>query len=419
MTAPRFIALLLALGPLAAGCRPAPRAAGPLPQAIYVWQRAWTPAVSAAVADGKNDAAGFAVLAAEVAWRDGAAQIARPGADWAALNHSGRPVELVLRIGARREPFAADDAAAATLARLAAELWREAESHALTVAALQIDYDCAESRLADYRGLLRRLRAAVAPLPVTPTVLPSWLDRRDFAALARDSGGFVLQVHSTATPRLGVTTLCDPAAARRWAERAGRLGVPFRVALPTYAYLAAFDGRGKFLGVEAEGPARQWPPGATRQFIRADARELAALARAWERDRPPTLTGLIWYRLPVAGDRLNWRAPTLAAVMRGAPLRASLDVTASAPPLCDFILANRGNLDAPLPLAVTVTWSGGPLAAGDAVGGYTLAVNGRTATFTRPPAATEAPLPPGEKRVIGWLRFGNGDGPPHLSIRTD
>jgi hypothetical protein len=38
--------------------------------------------------------------------------------------------------------------------------------------------------------------------------------------------------------------------------------VPFRVALPTYGYVLAFDRNDKFIRLSAEGPAKEWPDGA-------------------------------------------------------------------------------------------------------------------------------------------------------------
>ncbi|MDR2463284.1 MAG: DUF3142 domain-containing protein, partial [Verrucomicrobiales bacterium] len=238
---PRTLILpALTLSVLLAACSKTPRSAGALPHEVYVWQRVWSPAVSGAVDEGKNDVARYAVLAAEIA----GGEVARPAIDWAALRNSGRPVALVLRLGKND----IDGQRAEIVTRLAMQLFGDAQENGVTASELQIDYDCAESKLGGYRALLQKLRDTV-PLTVTPTALPSWLKQPEFAALARESGGFVLQVHSTSAPKLGVEKICSPSAARRWVGQAGRLGVPFRVALPTYRYLTAFDARGKFLGI--------------------------------------------------------------------------------------------------------------------------------------------------------------------------
>jgi hypothetical protein len=44
---------------------------------------------------------------------------------------------------------------------------------------------------------------------------------------------------------------------------------------------------------------------------------VANLVHEWSIDPPANLAGLIWYRLPNEDDDLNWRWPTLAAVMQG------------------------------------------------------------------------------------------------------
>jgi len=65
----------------------------------------------------------------------------------------------------------------------------------------------------------------------------------------------VLQVHSLERPK-DINTrfeLCDSKAARRAVDLAGKVGVPFRVALPTYGYLIAFDSEGKYLGLSGRG----------------------------------------------------------------------------------------------------------------------------------------------------------------------
>ena len=221
---------------LFAACRHAPRAGGPLPHEAYVWQRGWGAPVRHALVEAKAGLAGFAPLAAEVAWKGRSQVVERPTIDFAALLATGRAVAPVLRVGAFPGPFAADDDAARNLAQLAGSLVADMRAHGVEPRELQVDFDCAESKLAGYRAWLQAIRGAVAPLAVCPTVLPGWLARREFAPLARDCGGFVLQVHGVDPPRLDghAPPLCDPARAAAWVESAAKIGVPFRVALPTY-----------------------------------------------------------------------------------------------------------------------------------------------------------------------------------------
>ena len=378
------------------------RAAGPMACELYVWQRVWGAPVSDAVTAVPDSVSGLAPLGAEVAWRDdGRPDVAWPNVDFAALRRADKRSGAVLRVGPREPSLGA----AIALCGIARELVARFRAGGVGPVELQVDFDCAEAQLDGYRSWLAALRTAVAPLPVRPTVLPSWLGRPAFAALARESGGYILQVHATERPRADAaeTALCEAARARAWVARAGRIGVPFRVALPTYTYLVAFAPDGKLLGIVAEGEARVWPPGSVVRAFRPDAAQLAGLVGGWLKDRPASLTGVLWYRLPVATDTLNWRWPTLAAVMSGHAPRRGLRVEKAGASPVDLALVNDGDTDEPLPREVVVT--GGETAAdADGVGGYRAEAHGREVVFLRAPELESARLAPGARHPLGWLR---------------
>ncbi len=268
------------------------------------------------VAQHAHEAAGLVVLAAEVSWDSGRAQVARVPVDYSILGQS--KVGLALRIGPYSGPFAESDQTAQFISGLATDIVAESRAARCEAAELQIDFDCASSKLAGYQCWIRAVAARVAPTPVTITVLPSWMDSREFAPLARAAGGFVLQVHSLERPRAvdEAVTLCDTGAACRWVEQAGRVGVPFRVALPTYGYVMTYRESGEFIGLIAEADAPDLAPGTVVKVVHSDPAAMAQLVRTWNMDRPATMQGVIWYRMPVAGDRLNWAWPTLARVMK-------------------------------------------------------------------------------------------------------
>ena len=392
------------------GCRPMPRTSGPLPHDAYVWQRVWTPEVQTALEQGKSAFGSFVPLCAEVSIAGGKTKVARPAIDYAALRATDRPVGMALRVAPFPGPFREDDAIIRSIIGTARECLTEARRHGLEPVELQLDFDCAEAKLAGYRMWLRALREAVQPLPVCPTVLPSWLDRAEFAPLARECARFVLQVHSVAPPRRPEDTrrLTDPVRAAQWMEQAARVGVPFRVALPTYGYLVAFDAQGKPHGISAEGASSRWPADAQVLRWEADPAELAALVAGWTRERPTALTGIIWYRLPVMGDRLNWRWPTLAAVMAGRAPVSRWHVEASAAQPSEIMVINDGERDEPLPPTIEARWSGSRLLAADALEGYALESPASSAEnwlrFRLAPSAALSRLPPGSRRPIGWIR---------------
>lgn len=403
----------LAFAALAAACSRG-RASGPLPQEAYVWQRAWTPAVREAVGKA-GDFRSLVVLAAEVDLSSRPPRIARPAIAWETLQ--GRPVGLALRIGrfhgwggnaGDTGRFADDPGTVRLLAGLAADLSREARSQGIDLQEVQLDYDCPESKLADYPVLVRAVDRAVDPTPVTLTALPSWLrHERAFRDLARSADGFVLQVHFLRTPtRPGeAVELVDPQEAVRAVEQAAKAGRPFRVALPTYAYGAVFDERGALLGLAAEGSRRSG-----RAEISANPRDIAALVRDWTASRPAEMQGLLWYRLPTADDARNWPWETLRAVMDGRVPKAALraEVREPKPLLYEIDVVNTGEAEIPLPSPLHILWDSrldsDTLMAADAIAGTRLFRSGpREARLEAP--ATVRPLRPGERRTVAWLRF--------------
>ncbi len=387
----------------------------PLPAAtreLYVWQRQSGPEVVEALNAFQPQVDGVCVLAAEVSWTGGRRQVVRTGLDYAALSALKKPVGLALRIGPFAGPFAADDPTARALAGVAETVLAQARAAGLAVAEIQIDFDAAESKLAGYRAWLGALRLAAGRTPLTFTALPAWLKHGEFAELARAADGFVLQVHSLERPTGpdAPFLLCDPLRAAIWARQAGLAGVPFRVALPTYGYLLGFDAAGKFIGLAAEGPRREWPAGTQLRVVRADAPAMARLARELAAEPPRNFTGVIWYRLPVAGDRLNWDATTLALVLRGqTPARAlRAEVSWPEPGLAEIAIVNRGQTTEPLPAAVALRWSeDARVLAADGLAGFFLETFGGRAQgivrAARVPA--DASLAPGRKATIAWLRF--------------
>ena len=270
-----------------------------------------------------------------------------------------------------------------------------------------MDYDCPERRLAEYADWVARLREAVRPVPVRVTVLPSWLRHRECRDLLRRVDGCVLQVHWLHDGADGVQLLDDEAA--RAAVRAiACLDVPFDVALPTYAYLAARGEGGRLLGVSAEGPLPNWPRSARVERVRAEPAAVAAFVREWSAQRPVQMGGIIWYRLPVAGDTLNWAPATWARVRRGEVPQADVHVQLEwrDERLADVVVTNAGDDEAAMDGRTFWVDSGpGRLDACDGVGGFTIRpiASNRMEVSASVGTGVE-PLRPGERRVAGWVR---------------
>jgi hypothetical protein len=387
---------------------PALLAAGSLPHQVYVWQRSWTLPVRQAVAEHATNFSETTVLLAEVSWKNKIPEVMRVAVDFPALVKTHRPVGLVLRVGPFAGALSENKMAVNFLAELAAALVAEARTNQAEPVELQIDFDCAESKLEDYRLWLGVVQKRIAPLPVTITALPSWLNSPAFTRLAATSTNYILQVHSLAKPTdiSAPSTLCDPIAAKRAVMRAGEIGVPFRVALPTYTYIVAFNSAGKFIGLSAEAPRANWPDGTQLREMAADPLAMSSLVQTWNTNRPPAMRGIIWYRLPVATDNLNWRWPTLAAIVAARVPPESFRATARRvePGLVEISLENTGELDISSRLTVEARWSDARLVAGDGLRGFELAEqNVSAARFQN--QSSQFRLPAGEKIIIGWLRF--------------
>ena len=379
----------------------------PLPHQVYVWQRAWTPAVCEAVAEHGSIFQETVILAAEVTWKNKAPQVTRVGVDYPSLTSLHCPIGLVLRVG----PFSGlgtNQAAVNILAGLATSVVTEARNNKLNPVELQIDFDCATAKLDDYRAWLTVVQQRLAPLQVTITALPSWLDSLAFVPLAAMSTNYVLQVHSLEKPTSSDApfSLCDAGAAERAVAKAGKIGVPFRVALPTYAYIVAFNAEGKFAGLSADGPRSDWPKGTQLREMSADPHSISSLVRSLNTNHPSAMRGFIWFRLPVAVDNFNWRWPTLGAIIAGREPQEKFRATTRRvePGLVEINLENTGELDISSRLTVEVSWTDARLVAGDALRGFELSEqSGSGAIFHT--KQTNFRLPAGEHQVIGWLRF--------------
>ncbi len=380
---------------------------------VYVWQRQFTPAVYQAIEAVRSETDGYAVLAAEVSWEKDGPRLFRSPVNYSTLAAAGRPVGLVLRIGPYAGPFSVDDATASYLAKVATSLMQASRSRGFQPAELQVDFDCASSKLGGYRLWLDALRNASGGTKITFTALPDWLARKEFWSLAHAADGFILQVHSLEKP-VGpddVFQLCDPDRAWKWIEQAGRVGVSFRVALPTYGYELAFDATGKFIALSAEGVPPSMPSGSQTRTVRSDVAAVAGLARKIAAAKPVGCAGVIWFRLPVAGDRLNWNIATLKVVLRDEVPVSLLAATVawSTDGLAEVALVNRGEQDEPLPLKVTAHWSRDVEAiTADGLGAYSVSLDRAEAgklVLTPKPIADAERIAPGRSRKIGWFRF--------------
>ncbi|MGE4071332.1 MAG: DUF3142 domain-containing protein [Lysobacterales bacterium] len=375
-------ALLLAL--LFGACTRAP--APPLPHEAYIWQRLWTPELADAIEHQGAGFAGWRVLLLQVVGE----RLIDIEPDPAALVASAKPLRWVVRIEGAREPLPAAQLAAHLLPAI--ERWRAA---GLVPLGIEIDHDCATAALADYAAWLQQLRALLpAGLELSITVLPTWMDSPDLARVLAAVDASVLQVHAVEGPD---RPLFAADTARAWTRAYAGHGRRFAVALPAYGVRVASTPDGQVRSVDAETDVDS--SGASGRELRADPQELRRYLKLIAAEAIPELQGLIWFRLPLPGDRRAWSAATLAAVVAGESGSARYQVQATATPEGSFDLrvVNPGPWDGPAPIIDLPS----DCRYADALGGYRLGDDGDHLRFQ--PAA-DAWLRSGHGTVVGWTR---------------
>ncbi|MGC4121639.1 MAG: DUF3142 domain-containing protein [Myxococcales bacterium] len=305
-------------------CRPDAMPRAPLTHEAYVWQRLWTPEVSAAVREAPPELAALHVLARE---RSGAGRSPTDvPVDLEALKAANRELVAVMRVGGTA-PL--EDVGLGELAAIARG-WRAA---GLRVRALEVDHDCATEKLPGYADWLAREKARVPDFRVGITALPTWAAANDdVSRLASVADEVVLQVHAVKAP-----SLFEVESALRWAEAWSKAtGQPFRLALPTYR-VKLRDGK----------------------TLESDPVKVASLLASLSSRPAANVAGVAWFRLGNPGDATSWSAKTLTAVLRGEALtpRVETRLLESAPGAVDLEIVNVGTVDARGPQRIALEGS--------------------------------------------------------------
>jgi len=362
----------------------------PLPNDAYVWQRQWTPALSRAVAKPSAPIRAWRVLAAEMDVR-GQWRMFTP--DWQALAASGMPVVAVVRIEGQLQQW--DQPVLLGDVRQVLARWRV---QGVVFAGVEIDHDCATSRLPDYASFLAALRPHLQRGErLSVTALPTWLDSASLDDLLAQADESVLQVHAVQSPRAG---LFNAEKAHAWlADFARHTRRPWRVALPAYGTRVSWGADGRVSSIESERPTLIGSEGSSELF--ADPRLMQRFVASLENEAPPGLAGIVWFRLPTDDDARAWSTASWDAVLGRTPLRMSLRAVAEPsadPQRYDVRLLNEGDADMPLPSLVRVE---GTCVAADGINGYGLQRGERGVYLQRSSAGS---LRAGRGMAIGWLR---------------
>jgi len=365
----------------------------PLTHDAYIWQRRWNSSVIQAVHESSSSIHAWRVLAAEVNAGGGWLNIAA-GQD--ALRNSGKPVIAVIRMNR------IDDKLAVEAAALAAQ-WN--------VRGIEIDYDCGTESLPRYRDFLRQLRRTLdRRYSLSITALPSWLGSRDLPDVLSEADESILQVHSVMNPKQGLfnkTVAWD--WARKWSPQTTK---PFLIALPTYWSRVTWNQAGRVTAIESE--VSRLGADETTQELFVDPGEVSSFITELQRNPPPHLQGIAWFRLPASQDERAWDTSTWQAVMQGRAVpqaRPVIRVQTEAMGASNLYLVNPASIAGRLPAEISVSAQGCQLA--DAMPGYTLEWRNDGFRFR-----LQAPdiLRARQRRLVGWVRCTGKDLTTHVSF---
>lgn len=404
----RALVLLAGLAGLLMACRPTPTSrAAPLVHSAYVWKQGWDARAEKGLARDVIPAAitELNVLVGECGLAGGARVVRVP---WDAVKASSRRISLSVRAGSK---FGKNGSLWGNLEEgfgLLTKGLKAAREAGVRVEGVQVDFDCPTRLLGEYAAQVRKLRPGLGEgVALSITTLPSWLGASDFSTLIGEVDGWTLQLHGTSKPSLSrPTPLFDATQALAWIDQARRLDKPFRVALPSYAYLACFSEKGAFLGMRAEGGGGLPEGTASTQCLPSRPSEVLAVLKALNDGHYDKVLAVDWYRLPLPGDTQVWTAKGLGQVIAGQSLGEALKVELDRQgALTDLTLVNP--TEQPLPLTgVRVTWEeSAKLVAADGVSDWEAEQleGGQGGRFRL--RAGAGFLAPGARRVIGWIRL--------------
>lgn len=393
----RFSLILLLFGLV--GCND--EAVPPLRHDAYVWQRQWTPALAESLRQSSDVMDGWRVLAGYSA-ADGRLHATSP--DFAVLRDSHKPVIAVIRLDG---PLSHWDQGA--LLGQIQEINRQWQGQSLRLVGLEMDHDSATARLAEYSRFLARLHASL-PMgqALSVTGLPTWLSSSDLEGLLLQADEFILQLHGFSPAEQG---LFDPRqavrATRALAERSDK---PFRVALPAYGVRVGRGEDGAGLSVEAERPLLAG--GGQGEEVIVEPKDVSAVLRDFEQDRPRNLTGVVWFRLPTGDDRRAWSLDGLRSVIQGRSQDSAIMPRVQAGSSAGMVVLSLDNpalVDSVLPLRLDLPAT---CRLGDGANGYRYQPEGMVPALMR---ERRGLLPSRHRLIVGWARCALNEGDVHVT----
>jgi hypothetical protein len=260
---------------------------------------------------------------------------------------------------------------------------------------VQLDCDVPESKIAAYADFLKQLKKQDANHTFSATLLPCHLRHPELKAVLDQLDYTVLQLHALEIPKSlpDEYRLFDSEVADKAVQAMKMFRKTFRIALPSYAYTIHYtkDGRFRRMSAENEVPQRQ---DEIRKTAQPDWNEVLKF-----RKKHPALE-VIWFRLPLKGDRLALEATNLLLLNQGKPPRKEIEaIFRHGRVYTDVFWKNHGLLG-----RTTHTMALG--GTGETFLFNGAAAVGRSVPGIVPASITGTPPPPGETllvaRIVNW-----------------
>ena len=367
-----------------------------LAEEVYLWQRVWTKEVKEALPLAEAEFDTIAILGVELNWREKTGWDVNFFKD--SLDYSANNFKAIIdvRIGSEVAKSQWSKSALAVIDDVIARL-PEANR-------IQLDYDCPTSELRGYLYLIKHLQNKFPSRKFEITALPTWLTNKHFKLLVKRLDRYIMQVHGVSG--YGLNKLCDIDYTLEVADKCHQLGVPYLLALPTYAHAINYDKQGVIKQVISEGGNMQ--QGLDYNYLRADAQEITALVSGLRLSHPKLLQGLVWYRMPVSTDKMNWTWKTLTKVRSAEYNQAKLSVVKNqdSSGLYEIAIVNNSSQRLDYPKSLTISWMDDFCIGGDGYKAYQWQIINRQNQAEFIQLRTDIHLiNPGESISIGWLRL--------------
>lgn len=380
--------------------------------AFYVWQQTSAVLVQEAIDRSLEQTSCYMIYAGDFLLQDEQLRLVRKRQDWDFLGRTLKPITLVFRFeGSFPKILQNPDSSKIVVPIMEGiqTVLMDAKVSHVHIQDIQLDYDCYTSKLADYCRFLHQLHASLKTHSLSITALPDWLRSPSFPSLVQETDYYVLQVHSLDQPSTihDDVEIFDRSNLYRYFQLAARISTPYYLALPTYGYRMIFDGKGDFAGLTAEGSQPELRPGYQSRIIMADSTSIIEVLNHLKQSPPRHCLGIVWFRLPVDSDCLNWSWAALQAVMQGREPAVYFNVEQRqpSPGLIELWIHNQGEQNIPKFVRFDIELSSQSILAYDMFNGY-----------------KEGPVPNqltgpapflGEPLLAAWYRIDSGTEPIH------